>query len=121
MQTFIANPANLQAEFFRGLNRLVEPFIRVGFASAVCSPTGLIVLETRGRETGRRIKVPLLATRLGRLVMVSTFRPQSQWVNNLEAEPQVRYWLGGQVEQATGPRFPAPTTPAQTEKPPPLI
>ncbi len=101
MQTFLSSSAKLQADFFRGLNRLVEPLVRAGFASSACSPTGLIVLETRGRKTGRIVKVPLMAMRIGSFVLVSTFRYRSQWVKNLRANSAVRYWLGGKAYDGT--------------------
>ncbi|MEW6131141.1 MAG: nitroreductase/quinone reductase family protein [Acidobacteriota bacterium] len=88
---------NLQNDFFRNLNLVVEPWIRLGVASPVCTPTGLIVLETTGRKSGRKFNVPLLATRFGRYVFVSTFRSESQWVKNIEANPPVRYWIGGKA------------------------
>lgn len=91
---------NLQSDFFRTLNLAVEPWIRAGVASPICTPIGLIVLETRGRKSGRRFNVPLMATRFGKYVFVSTFRRQSQWVKNIEAQPQVRYWLGGKAHLA---------------------
>ncbi len=64
-------------------------------------PGGLILLEARGRKSGRAIRTPLVATRLGRYVVIATFRgDRSQWVLNLAAEPKVRYWLGGRVHEA---------------------
>jgi deazaflavin-dependent oxidoreductase (nitroreductase family) len=101
MQPIIPNSAAWSADFFRGLNSLVEPLVRAGFASPVCSPVGLIVLESEGRKTGRPISTPLVATRIGRGFLVSTYRKQSQWIKNLRANPQVRYWLGGREYEAT--------------------
>ena len=92
---------NLQADFFRRLNRVIEPLVRAGFASPVCSPTGLIVLETSGRKTGRQFNVPLMATHLGRFILVSTFRKRSEWIKNLQANSHVGYWLGGKRQEAT--------------------
>jgi deazaflavin-dependent oxidoreductase (nitroreductase family) len=59
-------------------------------------PTGLVLLESLGRISGSWRSTPLVATRLGPFVLVSTFRgARSQWVRNLQAEPAARLWLGG--------------------------
>jgi len=78
------------------LNRLVEPRIRAGWASPRFVPGGLIVLETTGRKSGRRSRVPLAAIRVDDHIVVSTFRGSgSDWVKNLAAQPEARYWLRG--------------------------
>ena len=82
------------------LNRLVEPRIRAGWASPRFVPGGLIVLETIGRKSGRRLRVPLAAIRLDGHVVVSTLRgSRSDWVKNLTAQPEARYWLRGRPRQ----------------------
>lgn len=87
---------NLEMEFFRALNRVVEPLVRKGLGSPRLVPTGLVLLETLGRISGSWRGTPLVATRLGPYVLVSTFRgARSQWVKNLQAEPAARLWLGG--------------------------
>ena len=92
---------SVEIQFFRLLNRLVEPHIRAGWASPRLVPGGLIVLETRGRRTGRRSRVPLAAIRIDGHVVVSTFRGgRSQWVKNAAADPEVRYWLRGRPRKA---------------------
>lgn len=84
------------------INRLVEPHIRAGWASPRLVPGGLIVLETRGRTTGRRSRVPLAAVRVDDHVVVSTFRGErSQWMKNVAADPNVRYWVGGRARNGT--------------------
>jgi deazaflavin-dependent oxidoreductase (nitroreductase family) len=94
-------PCSVEVQFFRMLNRLVEPKIRAGWASPRFVPGGLIVLETTGRRTGRRSRVPLAAIRIDGHVLVSTFRGhRSEWVRNLSAHPDVRYWLRGRPRQA---------------------
>ena len=91
----------VETEFFRLLNRLVEPPIRAGWASPRFVPGGLIVLEHRGRRSGRRARVPLAAVRIDGHLVVSTFRgARSQWVKNLAAHPDVRYWLRGRASNA---------------------
>ena len=93
--------ARIESEFYRSLNSVVEPLIRVGFANPLLWPTGAIVLEVTGRKTGQAIRVPLLATRVGDLFLVSTYRRRSDWVKNLAANPEARYWLGGLPHDAT--------------------
>ncbi|HEX5735591.1 MAG TPA: nitroreductase family deazaflavin-dependent oxidoreductase [Blastocatellia bacterium] len=93
--------ARVESEFYRSLNSVVEPLIRLGFANPLLWPTGAIVLEVTGRKTGQTIRVPLLATRVGDLFVVSTYRRRSDWVKNLAANPEARYWLGGRPYDAT--------------------
>src|SRR5262245_61192869 len=91
----------MEAPFFRLLNLLVEPHIRAGWASPRLVPGGRVVLETTGRRSGRRSRVPLAAIRIDGHVVVSTFRgDRSQWVKNARADPQVRYWLRGRPHKA---------------------
>ncbi len=94
-------PRSVEVQFFRMLNGIVEPYIRAGWASPRLVPGGLIVLETRGRRSGRRSRVPVAAIQLDGHVVVSTFRGErSQWVKNLSANPDVRYWLRGRPRRA---------------------
>ena len=106
---------SLEVKFFRELNRVVEPMVRFGVGSPRIAPGGFIVLETRGRQTGRLHRTPLAATRLGHHVLVATFRAdRSQWVRNLAAQPHTRFWLGGKPRDArafvmyAGKRFRVP-------------
>ena len=92
---------SLEVEFFRMLNRVVEPVVRAGLGSPRIVPSGFIVLETVGRKTGRVRRSPLAATRFGQYVIVATFRGnRSQWVLNLAAQPRTRIWLGGKPRDA---------------------
>jgi len=89
---------SFELDFFRTLNRVVEPVVRAGIGSPRIAPGGFIVLETRGRKTGKLRRQPLAATRMGRYVLVATLRgDRSQWVRNLAAQPRTRYWLGGRA------------------------
>ena len=91
----------IETEFFRMLNRVAEPLVRRGLGSPRLLPGGLIVLETTGRKTGRRVRSPLAATQIGRHIIVGTFRgDRSHWVRNLAAEPRARYWLRGRPRDA---------------------
>ena len=110
----------LEASAFALLNAVVEPLVRAGVGSPGAWPWGAIVLETRGRQSGRVVSVPVLAMLVGDLLVVATARPRSQWLKNLAAGPDVHYWRGGQRHRATalvvtpdGPRVqPAPSSPA---------
>ena len=93
--------ARMESDFYRGLNQFVEPLVRAGVGSPLFWPTGAIVLETTGRTTGRTYNVPLLATRIGDLLLASTVRCRSQWLKNLAANPDTRYWMGGRSHEAT--------------------
>jgi len=97
----IAGLERLEADFFRGLNQVIEPLIRAGLGAPMLFPAGAIVIETEGRKSGRRSNVPLMAALVGDLVVVSTVRRGSHWLKNLAAHPDVRYWLGGRERQAT--------------------
>ena len=86
----------LQRQAFRALNAVVRPSIRRGFGTPCLTPWGLVVLEHTGRRTGRKYESPLLALRLGRRVVVTTYRKdRSQWVRNLEDQPKAHLWLNG--------------------------
>ena len=93
--------ARLETEFYRGLNSVVEPLIRAGLGNPVLWPTGTIVLETKGRSTGRTYNVPLLATRIGDILVVSTVRRRSRWLKNVAVNTETRYWLGGRLHEAS--------------------
>ncbi len=92
---------NFQTQFFNGLNQFAEPLIRAGFGNPSFWPTGTIVVETIGRKSGQKINIPVLATRIGKMVVFSTVRRNSQWVKNLAANPEVRYWLTGKPHEAS--------------------
>ena len=86
----------LQRKAFRALNAVVRPTIQSGFGTPCLTPWGLVVLEHTGRRTGRTYESPLLALRLGRRVVVTTYRrDRSQWVRNLEEQPEIHLWLNG--------------------------
>jgi len=108
--------ARAEAEFFRTLNALVEPAVRAGCGSPGLIPTGFVVVETIGERSGRPRRVPLLATVLDGCVFISTVRgTRSQWVKNLRATPDVRYWLGGREHLGRARVFAAGTPAPGTE------
>ncbi len=91
----------LEREFFRKLNRIVEPAVRRGIGSPRCAPGGLILLESTGHKSGATRRTPLLSLRLGRYVLITTARGErSFWVRNLRKQPRVRYFLGGEPREA---------------------
>ena len=95
------NLQTLERDFFRTLNRYVEPAVRAGLLSPRYAPGTMIVLETTGFKTGATRRTPLLATRLGRYVFISTVRGnRSFWVKNLQKDASARYYLGGKAIEA---------------------
>ena len=97
----MAMQQRIEREFFRMLNRIVEPAVRRGVGSPRFVPGGLIVLETVGFKTGNKRRTPLAAIRLQGHVFVSTVRGErSFWVKNLHKQPRTRYWLGGKPREA---------------------
>jgi deazaflavin-dependent oxidoreductase (nitroreductase family) len=95
------NRQSLERNFFRVLNRIVEPAVRKGVGSPRFAPAGLILLESTGFKTGATRSTPLLAFHLGPYVLVSTARGgESFWVKNLDRQPDTRYYLGGRARDA---------------------
>jgi hypothetical protein len=114
------NLKQVEADFFRSLNQFVEPLVRLGFGSPLPWTTGAIVLETKGRKTGRALSVPLVATLVGDLLLVSTVRKGSQWVKNLAANTEVKYWLYGQEREAKAFVFASDLDPPRVDEMPKL-
>src|SRR5207253_7806764 len=85
---------DLASNLFRTLNSVVEPVVRAGcFSPNLFTPTGLIVLETTGRRSGKPHRTPVLARLMGDHLIVRTFRGErSAWFRNLRANPEVAYW-----------------------------
>lgn len=112
--------ARAEAEFFRTLNAFVEPLIMAGCGSPGFWPAGMIVLETTGATSARPSRVPLLATVVDGCAFVSTLRgARSQWVRNLQARPEVRYWAHGRAHRGRAHVVaPGATRPATDGLPP---
>ena len=103
-----------EASFFRALNAAVEPLARSGVLGPGLSPVGLVVVETMGHRSGRLHRVPLMAARLGPLVIVGTARgARSAWVRNLAEHDVTAFWLNGIATSARAtvlrPGQPAPS------------
>ena len=103
-------PQQFERDFFRALNSVVEPAVRRGLLSNRIAPSSLIVLESTGYLSGKSRRTPLLSNRIGRYRLISTVRGErSFWVKNLQAQPQVQYFIGGQERSSEalviGPQF----------------
>jgi len=83
------------------LNSVVRPAVQAGLGNPFPIGAGAVVLETTGRRSGLPRLVPVLSTRAGNSLTVSTVRSDSQWIRNAEADSNVAVWLGGQRREAT--------------------
>lgn len=91
------------ARLFSALNAVVRPAVKLGLGSPPpLIGAGAVVLETTGRKSGLPRQVPLLAARAGDRVYASTIRSDSQWVRNLQADPDATVWLNGKPRRVTG-------------------
>ncbi len=91
----------LTRQFFRRLNQVVEPTVRAGVGNPLPLGGGVVVIETTGRKSGLTRSVPLVATRIGSTLVVSTVRSTSLWLKNIEADDRVGVWLGGTRRDGT--------------------
>lgn len=66
--------------WYRRLN-----WLGVGLTSLGLAPRGVVVLEVRGRTSGRRRRVAVLRTRHGGEDFLVSLAGESQWVRNLRA------------------------------------
>jgi len=112
--------ARAEVECYRALNAVIERAVRAGCGSPGLFPSGFVVVETVGEKSGRPRRVPLLATLLDGCLFVSTLRgARAQWVRNLRAAPEARYWVGGSVHLGRARLFiPGEPRPDTTGLPP---
>ena len=85
---------------FSTLNSVVRPAVQAGLGNPLPVGAGAVVLETTGRRSGIARLVPVLSTRTGNTLTVSTVRADSQWIRNAEANSSVAVWLGGRRREA---------------------
>ena len=92
---------SVEKRFFRTLNRVAEPSIRLGIGSPWLVPVGAVVLETVGRKSGRTYRIPVLASEWRGVLVVSTVRGRSQWMKNVAVNPHIKLWLRGKKRGCT--------------------
>jgi hypothetical protein len=68
------------------VNQVVEQMVRAGIGGPCTVGGGVVVIETKGRTSGARRTIPVLAQRFGNTLIVSTIRTNSQWVRNMQAD-----------------------------------
>ncbi|MEZ5166577.1 MAG: nitroreductase/quinone reductase family protein [Acidimicrobiales bacterium] len=76
-----------------------------------------MVLETTGRKSRQAPTGALVAARLGKQLTVSTVRPDSLWMKNVDAEPNVSVWLNGSKHAGTAVTRPGPLSTARVTLP----
>lgn len=82
-----STPTVRAEDVFACMNALVDPVVRRGWLAPGAAGAGLVSLETVGRRSGRLVRRPVMALRLGDRVAVATVRRRSDWVANLLADP----------------------------------
>lgn len=92
--------ARTQADFFKAAGRSLMPWIEAGLANPVLWPTGAVVVEVTDKHSARTYKLPLTATRIGNLLVLTSLRRDAGWLQNLIAKPDVRYWFAGRPQTA---------------------
>ena len=97
LQEFMHLPANL----LKTAGRNLMPWIEMGIGNPLLWPTGAVVVEVTDKDSDRTYKLPLTATRVGNLMVLTSLRRQAGWLQNLIAKPEMRYWFVGQPRQAT--------------------
>lgn len=114
--------SRLETNVYRTLNRFVEPVVRAGLGSPWLWTSGLVVIETTGRRSGQAYRTPVLATPFCGRVILSTARGRrSQWLKNLAATPELRYWQAGLSHEASALVFTPDNTPQDFDQLPSLL
>lgn len=107
---------SLDQKFFNALNGKIIPLIKTGLVSPGRLPAGLVLLETRGRISGKQFDVPVVSVALGNYLLVGTVRKRSQWLRNLVANGHVDVWLQGSQREAKVLGFPVGSLHTATSK-----
>ncbi len=97
---FVQAITQLQSDFIKTVGRSLTPWIEMGFGNPLLWPTGAVVVEVADTTTGRKYKLPLTATRIGNLILLTALRRDASWLQNLIATPDVRYWFAGRPRNA---------------------
>lgn len=90
----------LQFDVIKTLGQSLTPLIEMGFGNPLLWPTGAVVVEVTDRDSERAYKLPLTATRIGNLILLTSLRREAGWLQNLMAKPNVRYWFAGRPRRA---------------------
>lgn len=91
----------LPSDFIKTVGRSLTPLIERGFGNPLFWPTGTVVVEVTDKDSDRTYKLPLTATRIGKLILLTSLRRQASWLQNFIAKPDVRYWFAGRPQLAT--------------------
>lgn len=97
---FAQEITRLQSDFIKTVGRSLMPWIEMGFGNPLLWPTGAVVVEVADNTTGRKYKLPLTATRIGNLILLTALRRDASWLQNLMVTPDVRYWFAGRPRNA---------------------
>ncbi|HEX4946887.1 MAG TPA: hypothetical protein VFZ34_09495 [Blastocatellia bacterium] len=90
----------LHSDLIKTLGQSLTPLIEVGFGNPLLWPLGAVVVEVTDKDSERTYKLPLTATRVGSLILLTSLRRQAGWLQNLMAKPDVRYWFAGRPRLA---------------------
>lgn len=92
--------AQMQADFIKTLGRSLTPLIEMGVGNPLWWPTGAVIVEVTDKDSERTYKLPLTATRIGNLILLTSLWREAGWLQNLIAKPDVRYWFAGRPHLA---------------------
>lgn len=97
---FVQEIIRLQSDVIKTLGQRLTPLIAMGFGNPLLCPTGAVVVEVTDKSSARTYNLPLTATRIGHLILLTSLRRQAGWLQNLIAKPDMRYWLAGRPQTA---------------------
>lgn len=105
MSSRLPTPRVRVQDVFGCVNALVDPVVRHGWLAPGAAGAGLVAVEMTGRRSGKVVRRPLLALRLGDRVAVATVRRRSDWVANLAADPSPTVTVRGARRSADAEVF----------------